>query len=137
MYGIVDGTCIGNTIQQLSPGFAGAKPNYNVYGIAVTRLHGSTCVPDPNLTIGRPSAFNHVKGATTWKSLDTHGGRNIRFIGNVTRGSYIAIGIDEGGSNDTNGKAPPRNIVCIGNELILEPSDQRPLPPSARAERTI
>jgi hypothetical protein len=128
LYGIVDGKCVGNTIQHLSPGFAGAKPNYNVYGIAVTRLHGSTSVPDPNLTIGRPSdhvdiAFNRVEGATTWKSLDTHGGCNIRFIGNVTRGSYIAIGIDEGGSNDTNGKAPPRNIACVGNELLLEPSD--------------
>lgn len=127
MYGVVDSKCVDNKIKRLSPGFAGAKPNYNVYGITVTRLHGSSNIPDPLLQIGRCSdnvavVRNQIEEAATWKSLDTHGGTNIRFIGNIVRGSYIGIGIDEGGSNDVNGKAPPRNITCVGNQILYEPS---------------
>lgn len=123
LYGVVNGLCEGNAIAELSPGYDGAKPNYNVYGISATRLYGNSAVPDPNLVIGRPSrdvdiCFNRIEGAWTWKSLDTHGGVNIRFIGNTARDSYIGIGIDKGGYSDIHGKAPARGIVCQGNTLI-------------------
>lgn len=123
LYGVVDGQCAGNAIAELSPGYDGAKPNYNVYGISATRVYGSSAVPDPNLTIGRPSrdidiCFNRIEGAWTWKSLDTHGGVHIRFIGNTAKDSHIGIGIDKGGYSDIHGTAPARGIVCQGNTLI-------------------
>ncbi|TMV45614.1 right-handed parallel beta-helix repeat-containing protein [Paenibacillus mesophilus] len=127
MYGVVDGQCISNHVSTLSPGYDGAKPNYNVYGITATRLYGSSAVPDPQLTIGRPSrnvdiCLNHIENAYTWKGLDTHGGVNIRFAGNTVRNAYIAIGIDKGGINDTNGKAPGRDIAVTGNTLVWDGS---------------
>lgn len=123
LYGVVNGQCEANAIAELSPGFDGAKPNYNVYGITATRLYGNSAVPDPDLTIGRPSSdidicFNRIEGAWTWKSLDTHGGVNVRFIGNTARDSYIGIGIDKGGYSETHGNAPARHITCQGNTLI-------------------
>lgn len=127
MYGVVDSQCISNLVSTLSPGYDGAKPNYNVYGITATRLYGSSAVPDPLLAIGRPSrnvdiCLNHIENAYTWKGLDTHGGVNIRFAGNTVRNAYIAIGIDKGGINDTNGKAPGRDIAVTGNTLVWDGS---------------
>lgn len=127
MYGVVDSRCVYNAIKSLSPGYDGAKPNYNVYGITATRLYGNSSVPDPAVSIGRISrdvdiCFNHIEDAKTWKGLDTHGGKNIRFAGNTVRNAYIAIGIDKGGIHDTHGKAPGRDITIIGNKLLWDGS---------------
>ncbi|MBD2863851.1 right-handed parallel beta-helix repeat-containing protein [Paenibacillus oceani] len=125
MYGVVSAHIYANTVSRLSPGYDGAKPNYNVYGITATRLYGSSSVPDPNLSVGRPSRdvdiiCNHVELCSTWKGLDTHGGVNIRFIGNTVRNCYIAIGIDKGGIHDVHGKAPGRDLTVNGNTLVWD-----------------
>ncbi|MGL4480864.1 MAG: hypothetical protein ACRCVK_21905 [Aeromonas veronii] len=109
-------------VDTMSPGFDGDYPNFNVYGVTATRLYGTSAVPDPNLTIGRKSAkgvikFSTIRNCLTWKGLDTHGGEDIKFIANDVEGCYIPIGLDKGGINDTNGKAPIKNILVSGNTL--------------------
>lgn len=131
MYGIVNGRCLHNAIDTISPGYAGIKPNYNVYGITATRMYGSAEYPDPETKIGRPSQNiwiegNFVDRVATWKCLDTHGGVNITFHNNIARNAHIVIGIDHGGSTDISGKAPPRNIVVSNNKLIMDPDFSYP-----------
>ncbi|MFQ2347549.1 phage tail-collar fiber domain-containing protein [Aeromonas dhakensis] len=107
-------------VDTLAPGFGGDAPNFNVYGVTATRLYGSSAVPDPNMTIGRKSAkgvikFSTVRNCFTWKGLDTHGGEDIKFIANDVEGCYIPLGIDKGGTDNTNGKAVAKNILVSGN----------------------
>lgn len=109
-------------VDTMSPGFDGDYPNFNVYGVTATRVYGTSAVPDPNLTIGRKSAkgvikFSTIRNCLTWKGLDTHGGEDIKFVANDVDGCYIPIGLDKGGTDNVNGKAPIKNILVAENTL--------------------
>lgn len=120
MYGIVRGYIDGNVVGNISPGWSGNYPNWNVYGITCTRMQGTPTIPDPNLTISRPTqdvsvTNNHVYNCFTWKSLDNHGSIDIRFIGNKCLNSYIGLGLDQGGTDANRGIAPPLRNIIVGN----------------------
>lgn len=122
MYGAFRAAISDNTVGNIKPGFAGNYPNFNVYGITATRLYGKAGFADPNLTIGRPSEqvtiyANSVYNCHTWKSIDTHGGRKIKFIGNSVLNSYIGVGIDHGGIDSDDGICPAQDIIVSGNTI--------------------
>lgn len=126
MYGVEDGKVERNVVSDLMFAPDGAPPFYNVYGITATRVYGSARFPDPDCSIGRPSrriviSDNVVRNATTWKSLDTHGGREISFLRNTCIGSHIGIGVDKGGADAIRGFAPPIDIHIAGNTLAMQP----------------
>lgn len=126
MYGVEDGRVEGNLVADLLFGFPGNPPFHNVYGITATRVYGNSRVPDPDCILGRPSrrvliAGNTVRNASSWKSLDTHGGREISFIGNTCTGSHIGIGVDKGGADAVRGYAPPLDIRIASNTLLAQP----------------
>lgn len=126
MYGVEDGKVERNVVSDLLFAPDGAPPFYNVYGITATRVYGNTRFPDPDCSIGRPSrriviSDNVVRNATSWKSLDTHGGREISFLRNTCIGSHIGIGVDKGGADAIRGFAPPIDIHIAGNTLAMPP----------------
>ncbi|QDH84722.1 appendage [Achromobacter phage vB_AxyP_19-32_Axy24] len=124
MYGVRDGYITRPLVHDLLLGKDGAYPNWNVYGISCTRVYGKTGYPDPDLRIGRPTErvsvenFN-IYNCFNWKSLDTHGGRRLRFINGTIRNSYIGIGVDSGGSGDA-GVAPPIDVTIGGVQFISD-----------------
>lgn len=122
MYGVHGGHIVDSRIGHLFPAYYdGDAPQFNMYGVAATRVYGSPTYPDVNLLIGRPSeditmARNHVIDCPTWKGLDTHGGRRITFANNIVEDCNIGVGIDMGGpDNGYSGNVPPRNILVSGN----------------------
>lgn len=120
MYGVLRGNIDGNVVGNMSPGWDGDYPNWNVYGITCTRMQGTVSIPDPNLTISRITqdvavTNNHVYNCHTWKSLDNHGSSDIRFIGNKCLNSYIGLGLDQGGTDANRGIAPAVRNVIMGN----------------------
>lgn len=124
MYGVVNGFITRPFVHDLLLGKDGAYPNWNVYGITCTRVYGKTGYPDPNMVIGRTTKYVSVENFNiyncyNWKSLDTHGGTNLRFINGVVKNSYIGIGIDSGGSGDS-GLAPPKDINISGVQFISD-----------------
>ncbi len=126
MYGCIRSNTNNNTIGNLKPGYDGNYPNWNVYGITATRVFGTSTIPDPNSTIFRPSENvtmdgNYIYNCHTWKSLDTHGGINIKMVNNHCLNSYIGIGADQAGITTTNGINPVRGLVVSNN--ILESSN--------------
>lgn len=120
-YGVVGGIIEKNSIGDMFAAYAdGDAPNFNVYGVATTRLYGKSGYEDPNLTIGRPSQDikinkNFIRGMHTWKGLDTHGGVSIQFTDNVVENCNIGIGLDKGGYTTVHGIAPARDITISGN----------------------
>lgn len=128
LYGVKYGFLSDNHIGDLFAAYAdGLAPNFNMYGIAVTRLYGNAAYPDPLCTIGRPSqdiivSNNHVFKCPTWKGLDTHGGVRITFANNIVEDCNIAIGLDKGGYDEITGYAPPRDVLIIGNTLRATPN---------------
>ncbi|SIT28051.1 right-handed parallel beta-helix repeat-containing protein [Achromobacter sp. MFA1 R4] len=129
MYGCRDFDVTNNKVEYMAPGFPteGIDPNNNVYGITATRVYHSTA-GDGSLTDYRNCAFglialNSVNYCLTWKALDTHGGTDITFANNTSRGAHIGIGIDKGGFSAAQGYAPPRRIKIRGNTLIADPSN--------------
>lgn len=123
MYGVVRGAVVGNDIGDLFAAYSdGLAPNFNMYGVAATRLYGKAGFEDPDNLIGRPTQDvlimgNHVFKCPTWKGLDTHGGARIQFIGNTIEDCNICIGLDKGGYDAVTGYAPPRDILISGNTL--------------------
>lgn len=120
MYGVVRGMVDRNVVGNISPGWSGNYPNWNVYGITCTRMQGTVAIPDPNLTISRPTqdvsvTNNTVYNCYTWKSLDNHGSKDIRFIGNKCLNSYIGLGLDQGGTDSNRGIAPAVRNIIMGN----------------------
>lgn len=121
LYGALRARVAGNEIGDLFPAYSdGLAPNFNMYGVTVTRVYGKTGWEDPNLTTGRPSqdvivAENHVWSCPTWKGLDTHGGRRIRFVDNIVENCFIGVGLDKGGFDAADGIAPARDILISGN----------------------
>lgn len=126
-YGAVDCIANNNPIYEMSPGYDGDYPNWNVYGIACTRLYGlPPTYPDPDCKVGRRSSRilmqgNTVENCHTWKGLDTHGGHDLRFIGNDLTNCYIGVGIDTGGYG-TRGFTPPTNLVVSNNTFVSNSS---------------
>ncbi len=123
LYGAKNCQVMDNKISDIAPGYGGAYPNWNVYGITCTRIYGKLPdYPDPDLRLFRASRQVKVEGNTisncaTWKSLDTHGGVDIQFIENTVINSYIGIGVDSGGDRQK-GFAPPKNIYIKNNSII-------------------
>lgn len=120
MYGVLRGFVHRNIVGNMGPGMDGDYPNWNVYGITATRMQGTVAIPDPNLTISRPTqdvtiSHNTVYNCTTWKSLDNHGSIDIRFIGNKCLNSYIGLGLDQGGIDADRGIAPAVRNLIQGN----------------------
>jgi hypothetical protein len=98
----------------------GASPYWNAYGVAFTRRPQVPSSGDP-LVVNPPSQdceanFNWVHDVTTWKALDTHGGKRCNFIGNYGTNVYIAIGLDEA---DTSGLAdcPFEDVLVSQNRF--------------------
>lgn len=124
MYGVRRGCVTRPDVHDLLLGKDGAYPNWNVYGVTCTRVYGKAGYPDPDLRIGRPTEWVSVENfyidnCATWKSLDTHGGRRLRFLNGVIRNSYIGIGVDSGGSGDA-GVAPPIDVTISGVQFISD-----------------
>lgn len=122
MYGAVRTVVRGNVVGNLGPGYDGDYPNWNVYGVTATRVFGNATVPDANSAIFRPSEDvlvegNHIYNCHTWKSLDTHGGVNVRFVGNHCVNSYIGIGADQAGTDNEDGINPVRGLIVANNLL--------------------
>lgn len=120
MYGVLRGFTDRNIVGDMSPGYDGNYPNWNVYGITCTRMQGTVAIPDPNLTISRRTEYvtvsnNKVYNCSTWKSLDNHGSNHIQFISNHCINSYIGLGLDQGGTDANRGIAPATNNIIKGN----------------------
>lgn len=129
MYGVKYFDVSHNYIREMAPGFTteGTAPNYNVYGVTATRIYHCTAA-DGTLTDYRASAFgiigdNIVRDCPTWKALDTHGGTDIVFSGNVIENAHIGIGVDKGGFNTADGYAPPRRIKIVDNHIVADASN--------------
>ncbi len=101
------GTIEDNTVQRI--GVQGAEANGgNAYGIAVTT--GADGEPASSGIVLRG---NTIEDVPTWHALDTHGGSDLVFEGNVVRRSMRAIFITtDGGGNE------PTNIAILGNWLL-------------------
>jgi hypothetical protein len=128
-YGVQSSRITGNYINNMSPGFPleGIAPNFNVYGITLTRIYHSTAA-DGSLTDYPPCkdgivSHNVVTNCKNWKALDTHGGVGIVFSENTVRNAHIGIGLDKGGFNLIDGFAPPRRITLQGNIINADPSN--------------
>lgn len=126
-YGVVGFNISDNDIEQIAPGFlnTGVAPNHSVYGITATRIYDSTA-EDGTLTDFPRSedgiiANNRVRKCWGWKSIDTHGGKNIAFLGNLCEDSHNGIGIDKGGYTAEEGYAPPIDIKVDGNTFRITP----------------
>lgn len=120
LYGVLRGTVDENVVGNMSPGWGGDYPNWNVYGITCTRVQGTPTIPDPTLSISRCTqdvsvTNNKVYNCHTWKSLDNHGSIDIRFLGNKCLNSYIGLGLDQGGTDATRGIAPAIRNIIKGN----------------------
>ena len=116
MYGCVDFLCDGNTINSMSPGYDGVAPNLNVYGISATTVYQQP-LSDYRSSERGIITNNTVTDCLTWKSLDTHGGRDIVFSENTCLNSHIGIGIDKGGL-DNNGDYMPATRLVVSNNII-------------------
>jgi hypothetical protein len=134
MYGCTNFDVSENRVDRMLPGFPteGDAPNFNVYGIAATRIYRSVGATGET-GIFRPSQYgiisrNIVTNCPSWKALDTHGGMDITYENNVIKNAHIGIGIDKGGYLPRHGFAPPRRINIVGNIIIADknnPLDNR------------
>lgn len=105
----------GNIVDTVSPGvLVGAS--YQAYGIETNRTTSADLTQYPqcdNIVV----SSNTVSNVSTWEGLDTHGGTNIKFIGNTVTGcsSGIAIvrSIDGGGTQ----VVATSDIVVSGNTI--------------------
>jgi hypothetical protein len=86
------------------------------YGIALTRANNDSLVTEPRSSEVTVSN-NVVRNVTNWEGLDTHGGENITFSGNVVTDCYF--GIAAGPANNTAGTVTfaPLNVNIIGNVI--------------------
>lgn len=120
-YGVRFGHVVENRISYLSPGDALNNGN-RMYGVTFTRRY------TPPLSDYRPCEWcsardNVVRFVPYWKALDTHGGRHIAIVNNQVENVHIAIGVDKGGYNSSNGIAPPFDVVIRGNQCIRTTAD--------------
>jgi hypothetical protein len=122
-YGCFDALIAGNHIHHIYGAVGvGASPYWNAYGVTFTRrqqvpLSGSPLVVNPPSS--RCAALNNfVHDITTWKALDSHGGKQILFDGNFGYNVYTAIGLDEGETSGTDDCPFEDNKVC--NNVFLK-----------------
>lgn len=79
-----------NLIEDIAPGNGGSAPYLNAYGITFTRNAVDSAVTDP-IALDCEAIGNVVDGVPSWEGLDTHGGRNVRFISNTVRNCLVGI----------------------------------------------
>ncbi|ATD82758.1 hypothetical protein CNY67_06955 [Desulfovibrio sp. G11] len=116
-----------NKITNIYPG--DIENNINrVYGITATRVYGNTTtdlLPDGTVNPEITSVYRRCENGTfsentiinciTWKGLDTHGGKNIKFINNTITDCNMAIGVDMGGYEERQGFVRVEDILISGN----------------------
>lgn len=81
-----------NSISNVAPGFGGVAPLLNAYGITFTRTATDDLTLNP-LPRNCEAIGNIVDGVPSWEGIDTHGGQNIRFVGNTVAGCLIGIAV--------------------------------------------
>lgn len=114
-YGAVNCWVSKNQISYLSPGDYLNNGN-RMYGVTFTRVYGGD-LTDYRVSQVCSATENKVYHVKYWKGLDTHGGVNISFNNNIIEECHIGIGIDKGGSNVSQGIAPPKDISIVGNSI--------------------
>lgn len=125
-----------NYIREIYPGNIENNTN-RVYGITATRVYGNSTtdlLPDGSVnqdiaSIYRRSQYgvlanNYVENCYTWKGLDTHGGKGIKFLGNTIIDCHIAIGTDMGGYLARHGYARVEDITISGNNCYRYAADR-------------
>jgi parallel beta-helix repeat protein len=122
MYGCVDFIVDSNSVLAMSPGYNGITPNLNVYGITATTVYQQPLADYRSSEKGQ-IINNNVSNCFTWKSLDTHGGRDIVFSGNTCLNSHIGIGIDKGGLDDLGNLMPAARLIVSDNIIRNTQSD--------------
>lgn len=104
-----------NIIRNITPGNGGSAPRLNAYGIAFSR-NEDTLANSPQ-SVACTAAYNLIDSVPTWVGLDTHGGVQTSFIGNIVRnvcfGAYIGVSDDDMGDD-----VPATEVTMIGNTLV-------------------
>jgi nitrous oxidase accessory protein NosD len=81
----------GNIVDTVSPGVL-VGSSYQAYGIEANRTSSADLTQYPqcdNIVV----SSNTVSNVPTWEGLDTHGGTNIKFIGNTVTGCNTGVAI--------------------------------------------
>lgn len=96
-----DGRIEGCSIARIGVHGSGAHGN-NAYGVILSAASGQS--PSARITV----RGNTVTDVPTWTALDTHGGHQIAFVGNIVRRAYRGIFVQG---------ADARDAVVEGNDV--------------------
>jgi hypothetical protein len=92
------------------------------YGVSGTRRAIDSLVTDPRSTDG-DIIGNYVSDIPGWEGFDTHGGDNLRFIGNRAKRCKIGYAMGPAPRTDGTSVYAPHNILLLGNFSDSEVTD--------------
>lgn len=102
-----------------------ATNNYNGYGITFTSSSTISVASGSIVCKDCVAANNTISNVNTWNGLDTHGGENITFIGNIITDCAFPIGVVSC-PKPSSITIPAKNVAVVGNSIdctnVIDPA---------------